>query len=89
MQSGGVSRQEVVLALFKTLAHILYLSFYSASKLQIQSIEPNCGSVLGGSVIKLYMPIAEKILDYVENITVGFKNNRVSQEIQNGKEAKT
>jgi len=50
--------------------------------LQIQSIEPNCGSVLGGSVVKLYMPITDKVLEYVENITVGFKNNQLGQEKQ-------
>jgi len=25
--------------------------------MQIQNIEPNCGSVLGGSIVKLFMPI--------------------------------
>jgi len=56
----------------------LYINFYIASKLQIQSIEPNCGSVLGGSLAKLYMPIPSLILDYIDSITVGFKNTKAS-----------
>lgn len=76
MQSLGFPKQKRIFSLLQTSSNILYFYIYIASKLQIQSIEPNCGSVLGGSLVKLYMPIANKILDYVENITVGFKNNQ-------------
>jgi hypothetical protein len=47
--------------------------------MQIQSIEPNCGSVLGGNIVKLYMPINPTVLNYIENITIGFKNTNITQ----------
>ena len=33
--------------------------------------------------MKLFMPIQSSILDYIDNITVGFKNTSVAQKTQN------
>lgn len=79
MQSIDQFRQKQVFWVPKTSLNLLYYDLYLASKLQIQSIEPNCGSVLGGSLVKLYMPLPQVILDFVDNITVGFKNTNAAQ----------
>lgn len=47
--------------------------------MQIQSIEPSCGSVLGGTQVKLYIPLPKLVLEYLDNITVGFKNTNAGQ----------
>lgn len=49
-----------------------------ASKLQIQSIEPNCGSASGNAIVKIYMPLDEITRQSIESITVGFKNTNTN-----------
>lgn len=62
------------------------MTYYSASKTQIQSIEPNCGSVLGGSQAKLFMPLHSALLPYIDNITVGFKNTNLAEQSESHQE---
>ncbi len=48
---------------------------YLASKLSMQTCEPKIGSAHGVGNISIFMPLDPLILQYVESISVGFKNN--------------
>lgn len=41
----------------------------------MESCDPKIGSAQGVGKVSIYMPLDKLTLSYVENITVGFKNN--------------
>jgi len=56
---------------------LIYCNFFInlASKLSMESCDPKIGSAQGVGKVSIYMPLDKLTLSYVENITVGFKNN--------------
>jgi len=59
----------------KDFLYIVNNIFNLASKLSMQTCDPKIGSAHGTGNLSIFMPLDNLTLQYIESITVGFKNN--------------